>query len=96
MNRPISQPSVIKDYDKLDINFQEKIKLAFPLGFEDYLVKFTDRSGNKVSALPFDGEAQHYLIRMTIEQVQYLFADDEDEQDQEIEGELKEAPDTLD
>ena len=92
MNRLVSQPSVIKDYDKLDVSFQERIRMAFPLGFEDHLVKFTDRAGNKVSALPFDGDAQHFLIRMTIEQAQYLFADDEEEQEEEIENDLSTNP----
>lgn len=84
MNRSISQPSFIKDYDKLDSSIREKIRLAFPLGFEDHLVKFRDRNGNKVSALPFDGDTKHYLIRMTINEAQLLFADDETE-DPEIE-----------
>jgi len=86
MTAPSSKPRVIKDFEKLDVSIQEQIKLAFPLGFEDHLIKFTNKEGNKVSALPFEGEEKYYLVRMTIEEAQQLIEDDDDYDD---DGNLK-------
>ena len=49
-----SKPRVIKDFEKLDKDIQEQIKLEYPEGFEDNLIYFTNKEGKRVSALPFE------------------------------------------
>ena len=78
MATTISKPRVIKDFDKLDLNLQEQIKLAYPLGFEDHLISFTNREGNRVSALPFEAEDKYYLVRMTVAEAQQIIEEDDD------------------
>jgi len=46
-----SKPRVIKDYDKLDPDIQEKIKLEYPSGYSENLIYFTNKDGKRVSAL---------------------------------------------
>jgi hypothetical protein len=72
------KPRVVKDYDKLDTAVQEQIKLEYPYGFEDHLIKFTNAEGNRVSALPFEAEDKYYLVRMTVEEAQAIIEDDDD------------------
>jgi hypothetical protein len=82
-----SKPRVVKDYAKLDKRVKQQIKLNYPEGFEDYLVKFKNKDGNTVSALPFETNDYYYLIRMTISQAQEIIEGDEDYDD---DGFLKE------
>jgi hypothetical protein len=72
------KPRVVKDYDKLDTVVQEQIKLEYPCGFEDNLIKFTNAEGKRVSALPFEAEDKYYLVRMTVEEAQAIIEDDDD------------------
>ncbi|GHE69300.1 MULTISPECIES: hypothetical protein [Roseivirga] len=73
-----SKPRVIKDFEKLDKDIQEQIKLEYPEGFEDNLIYFTNKEGKRVSALPFETEEKYYLVRMTIEEAQQIIEDDDD------------------
>lgn|SRR5690554_467888 len=82
-----SKPRVVKDYAKLDKRVKQLIKLNYPEGFEDHLIKFQNKEGNTVSALPFETEEYYYLIRMTISQAQEIIEDDDDYDD---DGFLKE------
>ena len=82
-----SKPRVVKDYAKLDKLVKQQIKLNYPEGFEDNLIKFKNKDGHTVSALPFETEDRYYLIRMTISQAQEIIEDDDDYDD---EGFLKE------
>ena len=79
-----SKPRVIKDYEKLDANIQEQIKLEYPLGFSRHLISFTNKDGLKVSALPFETDEKYYLVRMTIPQAKQIIANDEDYDDDGI------------
>ena len=81
-----SKPRVLKDYKKLDETVKQLIKLNYPYGFEDHLIKFQNKDGNNVSALPFETDECYYLIRMTVIQAQEIIEDDDDYDD---EGELK-------
>ena len=83
----VSTPRVIKDFEKLDGVTQEQIKLEYPFGFEDHLVSFVNREGNRVLALPFETEEKHYLVRMTVAEALQLIEDDED---YDNEGNLRE------
>ena len=72
---------VIKDYEKLDRSLKEKIKTAYPNGFNDDLVFFTNKEGKLVSALPFETEEKYYLIKMTTQEVVDFVNDDDDDND---------------
>lgn len=81
-----NKPKVIKDYDKLDEHMQEQVKLAYPNGFADHLIRFTNKDGKFVSALPFETEDKYYLMRMTFVEAKKIIKDDEDYDD---DGNLK-------
>ncbi len=80
----MSKPRVIKNYDKLDDELLEQIKLNYPSGFERYLIRFTDVNGKIASALPFETPEKYYLIRMTKSEAQLIIEDDDDYDDDGI------------
>jgi hypothetical protein len=73
-----SKPRVIKDYEKLDPEIQEKIKLEYPSGFSENLIYFNNKDGKRVSALPFETEDKYYLVRMTVYEAEKIIEDDDD------------------
>ena len=73
-----AKPRVIKDFDKLDSEIQEMIKLEYPNGFGDNLIKFINAEGRQVSALPFETEEKYFLVRMTVAQAQEIIEEDDD------------------
>ncbi len=73
-----SKPRVIKDYDKLDPEIQEKIKLEYPNGFSESLIYFNNKEGKRVSALPFETDDRYYLVRMTIFEAERIIEEDDD------------------
>lgn len=73
-----SKPRVIKDYDKLDPEIQEKIKLEYPNGYSENLIYFNNKDGKRVSALPFETEDRYYLVRMTVYEAEKIIEDDDD------------------
>jgi hypothetical protein len=72
------KPRVIKDFEKLDEQIQEQIKLTYPRGFSKNLISFTNRDGNKVSALPFETDDRYYLVRMTVQEARKIILQDDD------------------
>jgi hypothetical protein len=82
------KPRVIKDYDKLPLEIQEQIKLEYPFGFSDNLIRFTNKEGLIVSALPFETEDKYYMVRMTVGEAIKIVEDDDDFDD---DGILKEG-----
>lgn len=81
-----SKKRVVKDYEKLDIEIQEQIKLSFPEGFSENLISFKNKDGDIVSALPFDTDEVYYLVRMSKSEAIALIEDDDDYDD---DGNLK-------
>lgn len=77
---------VIKDYEKLDEQIREQIKLIYPNGFSQYLISFTNKEGKLVSALPFETDDKYYLVRMTLKEAKQIIDRDEDYDD---DGNLK-------
>jgi len=73
-----NKPRVIKDYDKLDPEIQEKIKLEYPSGYSENLIYFNNKEGKRVSALPFETEDKYYLVRMTIYEAEKIIEEDDD------------------
>jgi len=76
-----AKPRVVKDYEKLEESTLEQIKLTYPRGFEKHLIKFTNREGRLVSALPFETDEKYYLVRMTIAEAREIIEDDDDYDD---------------
>lgn len=83
-----NKPRIIKDYDKLDVEIQEQIKLVYPYGYSHHLISFTNKEGKLVSALPFETENKYYLIRMTVREAEILVEQDDD---YDVDGSLKES-----
>jgi hypothetical protein len=73
-----SKPRVIKDYEKLDPEIQERIKLEYPSGYSDSLIYFNNKDGKRVSALPFETEDKYYLVRMTVYEAERIIEEDDD------------------
>lgn len=74
----VNKPRVIKDYDKLDPEIQEKIKLEYPSGYSESLIYFTNKDGKRVSALPFETDDKYYLVRMTVYEAEKIIEEDDD------------------
>ena len=77
----MSKPRLVKDYNKIDESVIQQIKLKYPEGFENHLVKFKNKDGNIVSALPFETDEVYYLVRMTVLQAQEIIEEDDDYDD---------------
>ncbi len=74
----INKPRVIKDYNKLDKELQQQIKLIYADGFADHLIHFFDKNGLKITVLPFETEDKYYMLRMTENEAVQIVDDDED------------------
>jgi hypothetical protein len=83
-----NKPRVVKDYERLDSEIQEQIKLTYPYGFAKYLIQYKNAEGKFVSALPFETDDRYYLVRMTPVEARQIIEDDEDYNES---GELKES-----
>ncbi len=59
---------LVKNYEALTPETLEELKEKYPSGYEQHLIKYTDKDGKFVSALPFETEEAYYLIRMTIQE----------------------------
>ena len=79
-----NKPRVVKDYEKLDAAIREQIKLAFPYGFSSDLVSYTNQEGKIVTALPFETDEKHYLVRMTAQEARIIIEEDDDFDDDGI------------
>ena len=86
-----SKPRVIKDFEKLDEQIQEQIKLSYPNGFSEFLVAYNDKEGKRRTALPFETDDRYYLVRMTEDEaVQLIDEDDDFGDDGMLKDEIKE------
>lgn len=72
---------VIKSYSKLDKKLQQQIKLVYADGFAENLIHFFDKSGRKITVLPFETEDKYYMLRMTEGEAIALVDDDDDYDD---------------
>jgi len=77
---------VIQDYEKLSEELQEQIKLVYPDGFSQHLIKFKNSKDEWVSALRFETFEKVYLVRMSVQKAIQLIEDDTDYDD---DGSLK-------
>ena len=83
-----NKPRIVKDYEKLDEEIQEQIKLMYPYGFAKHLIQYKNAEGKFVSALPFETDDRYYLVRMTLNEARQIIEDDDDYDES---GELKES-----
>jgi hypothetical protein len=92
MSQSSGKPRVIKDFEKLDEEIQQQIKLSYPSGFADHLIRFTNKDGLYVSALPFETDEKYYLVRMTVERAEEIIEDDDDfDEEGNLKAEVKEV-----
>jgi hypothetical protein len=77
----MSKLRVTKEYGKLSEEIKEQIKLVYPEGYKDYLMRFTNKEGKQVSALRFETDEKIYLVRMTFKQAMDIVEADEDFED---------------
>lgn len=77
---------IVKDYNALPEDILNQVKLNYPYGFADNLIKYTNKDGKYVSALPFETDDIYYLIRMTLVEAEQIIEDDDDYDD---DGNLK-------
>lgn len=82
--KAMQKPRVIKDFDKLDAEIQEQIKLVYPTGFYEHLITYTDKEGQERHALPFETDEKYYMVRMTISEAKRIISDDDDYDDNGI------------
>jgi hypothetical protein len=80
----VNKPRIIKDFTKLSPDIQEQIKLVYSEGFSQHLIRFTNKDGLLVSALPFETDEANYLVKMTIQEAKEIIEDDEDYDDDGI------------
>jgi hypothetical protein len=74
----INKPRVIKSYNKLDKELQQKIKLAYEDGFAENLIHFFDKNGLKITVLPYETEDKYYMVRMSEYEAIAIVEDDDD------------------
>lgn len=72
------KPRVIKDYNKLDKDLQQQIKLVYADGFAENLIHFFNKDGLKITVLPFETEDKYYMLRMTENEAVQIVDDDDD------------------
>ena len=77
---------LVKDYDKLPLELQGQIKMAYPQGFAGHLITYIDAKGKVVSALPYEVDDYYYLVRMTLEEAYDII---ENDKDYDVEGVLR-------
>lgn len=72
---------VIKDFEKLDSDIQEQIKLVYPYGFSQHLIEFRNKDNEIVFALPFETDEKIYMVRMSVKKALQLVEEDDDYDD---------------
>lgn len=74
----MSKPKVITEFEKLEDDIKQRIKLNYPFGFEKHLIHFKNHKKHLISALPFEAEDRTYLVKMTREKAYTIITNDED------------------
>lgn len=69
---------IVKDFEKLPEEILYGIKIQYPNGFKDFLIFYSDSTGKRISALPFETDEIYYLVRMTAIEAEQIIEEDED------------------
>lgn len=78
--QPLAKKRIVKNYEALSEETLRDLREKYPNGYEQHLIRYTDKDGKFVSALPFETEDTYYLIRMTTQEAKrYDAADDFDD-----------------
>ena len=76
----MAKKRIVKNYEALTEETLRDLREKYPNGYEQHLIRYTDKDGKFVSALPFETEDTYYLIRMTTQEAKrYDAADDFDD-----------------
>lgn len=76
-----SKPRVARLYENLTTEVQEKIKFAYPAGFSQHLISFTNKEGKIVTALQFETDDENLLIKMSVKEAERIIEADDDYDD---------------
>ena len=60
----VSKKRVIRDFDKLEKNFQKRVIQSFPNGIGPESITFLSISGKNVAVITFETEDTYYLLRL--------------------------------
>lgn len=58
---------VIVDYKSLPENMLERLAVQYPEGFDDYIIKYTNSKGDRVSAVPVETDDTYYLVKVSVQ-----------------------------
>lgn len=58
---------VIVDYRSLPDNMLERLAVQYPEGFDEFIIKYTNSRGDRVSAIPVETEDTYYLVKMSVQ-----------------------------
>jgi hypothetical protein len=74
----IEKLRVTQDYEKLSDEYKEQIKLVYPEGYIQHLIRFRNKKGENVSSLRFETADKIYLVRMSIQEAREIVHEDSD------------------
>lgn len=83
--------NLIVSYKNLTEDLKEKLKVAYPDGYNNYLQRFTKPNGETIFVLPFETEDAYYMVKFEVvidtlgEDLDKALFDDEDESGKEDE-----------
>jgi hypothetical protein len=77
----MSKPNIIRRFENLSDEIQSELLKAHPYGFDKKLITFKNHKGQLISALPYETDEYHYLIKMTRMEAQMIHAQEEDMDD---------------
>ncbi|MFT6850951.1 MAG: hypothetical protein ACJATA_001769 [Sphingobacteriales bacterium] len=69
---------LVTTFARVGQEIQEQIKLEYPEGFSQHLIKFTNKDGEQVSALRFETDDKIFLIKMSKFMAEQIILDDDD------------------
>lgn len=70
------KPNVITDFNKLNDELKEKVKLVYPTGFYNSIIEFTNNNGKKVSAIRFETDERIYMLRLSEKMINQIMEED--------------------
>ena len=71
-----SKQNVILDYDNLDTELIKQVGHAYPFGFNNAFIEYTNKNKLKVKAIRLETNEKIYLLRLSKENVVQLLKED--------------------
>ena len=69
---------IIKSYEKLDPELQERLKELYPYGYSNKLIRLNNSKNETFFAVPLETEDTTYMVKVQVEKIK-KFDDSEDE-----------------